>query len=1021
MSKWPGEDSFEAQLSSLSRASGSKLNAIGKLAVQNIKFYKHVVHSFLKFLKRTHSTKQQLLAMYVVDAILRHAKSKGNKNPFTERFETHLPAAFSKAIDTIDEDDKPRIARLFSLWEDKEWFSPEFLAAMREALGDVESDGLVPPAAEKESDDEETSQITGFGTASDNRTKPPLLAHFPPVADPVTVPRSTTPPGSPPPSPPPPYEREHGSTRTPQVLSLAFPTPARDVAPARDLDVGSSRSLSPQRASVRGPAIDYGVDFDYSDDEDDDTAGRIRRQDERLEEQRRRRLADVAAVKTEPQEAPPKPTSAQPIGQPRPVEQSQPSRGETSDYSARPMKREARPISPVGQPDWHPPAHPQEGRSRIEGPREVNHWEERGRGMPPPQGFNVPPRELNNIPTSNSGFPGTGEDMFQMMNAERRARMDTERVDRDKMERMVRDPMETGRIPRGQAERGGRMARDYEGHVPEPRNGRFDDGGQARFQMERGRSERGYDGREEGQGPPFKRSRMDGPPRPLSPHHPQMGRPQKGTPNDFNRESTNPSSDSVHPTIKKYRNFEGDIPGFVVCSDQKFVPPGQTRVLSTVLFVAGTDGSEGDKRILEDWFGPFDMFMVTMTQQIAFITMRTRKGCLAAKETLDGKSFGSKGYPLRVLWAKGRGLLKDNFRKDTGESLVPTEDVEVLGLMSEFDPTVGPFTGIPSSVVQGKTHTMQKHKPCFRFAEGSCLRGDKCFFSHEGELGGFQKRPCFKFQQTGTCTFGETCNFSHDPEAKPAVDIGGGGGARGGGRGGPGRRMGGPLPRMGGVEGGGGPPPPPPFPSDSPRPPFQSPGPPPGAVVGNFNTGAPPDREGGKGRGEEFRREGRFGGREGPPGGQEWMGNQVMPPGQERVGNRDFPPSQERRMGNRISPGRTDWGAGNNGPGGKVDRGERPDRGFGRDSSNRGADRRTDRNVGERRSGQGGFGRDDRGERGHVEEGARKGRWPDSPSGHSSHRSASPRFPQSPSGSGRDRESRRSSRSQERGGDGRWR
>jgi len=119
--EWPGEKEFEKRLFALKSISGNKIQGVAKSALKNHKFYKNVVHSIEKYVKKT-KQESRLAVVYVIDAILRHSKHKFNeKDRFAERFSKRITTSFETLIDCSD-DDRKNIGRTVAKWGEKAWF-----------------------------------------------------------------------------------------------------------------------------------------------------------------------------------------------------------------------------------------------------------------------------------------------------------------------------------------------------------------------------------------------------------------------------------------------------------------------------------------------------------------------------------------------------------------------------------------------------------------------------------------------------------------------------------------------------------------------------------------------------------------------------------------------------------------------------------------------------------------------------------------------------------------------------------
>lgn len=123
---WDRQEEFDALLHQIS-ASKDKISAVRKMAMQNTKNYKFVVHSIEKFARKCPDTKR-LPLFYAIDAICQASKRElGEKDVYTPRFARNIETLFAKLID-CPAPDRERIGRTLGLWKEREWFTPEILA-----------------------------------------------------------------------------------------------------------------------------------------------------------------------------------------------------------------------------------------------------------------------------------------------------------------------------------------------------------------------------------------------------------------------------------------------------------------------------------------------------------------------------------------------------------------------------------------------------------------------------------------------------------------------------------------------------------------------------------------------------------------------------------------------------------------------------------------------------------------------------------------------------------------------------
>jgi len=128
-------------------------------------------------------------------------------------------------------------------------------------------------------------------------------------------------------------------------------------------------------------------------------------------------------------------------------------------------------------------------------------------------------------------------------------------------------------------------------------------------------------------------------------------------------------------------------PGFVPIRDQKDVPNGLTRVVSTTVWVGNVHmtGSEDmktiEKRFTEMGLQYGQVESVRALEGMCFIKFRTRAAAEKAKVGLQSEKLD--GVLLKTGWGRGGGIDKENWNTWTGESLVPRGDVLALGLQEE--------------------------------------------------------------------------------------------------------------------------------------------------------------------------------------------------------------------------------------------------------------------------------------------------------------------------------------------------
>ncbi|KAI9203694.1 uncharacterized protein BJ171DRAFT_509354 [Polychytrium aggregatum] len=159
----------------------SKMQAITRSALKNVKLYKNVVHAVEKFIQRC-SPELKLIGVYVVDALARAAQKIPDGEVFVGRFEEKLEN-MSNHLQYAPDRDKIKIRRTFGLWKKSQLFNAEMLANIEVAyLGGSDQDShpstgdASPPATVDTATATATATATlGIGS-SDPRVKSGAVA-----------------------------------------------------------------------------------------------------------------------------------------------------------------------------------------------------------------------------------------------------------------------------------------------------------------------------------------------------------------------------------------------------------------------------------------------------------------------------------------------------------------------------------------------------------------------------------------------------------------------------------------------------------------------------------------------------------------------------------------------------------------------------------------------------------------------------------------------------------------------------
>eukprot|EP01089_Gocevia_fonbrunei_P007291 TRINITY_DN1836_c0_g4_i2.p1 TRINITY_DN1836_c0_g4~~TRINITY_DN1836_c0_g4_i2.p1 ORF type:complete len:788 (-),score=168.91 TRINITY_DN1836_c0_g4_i2:106-2469(-) len=349
---WEGEDSFEKELKGLTNfrppISASRINAIAKLALKNIKYHKNVVHSVERFIKKCRP-EYRLASLYIIDSICRHSRTKfGDKDVYVRRFSKNLEKSFDYIFQCV-KSDQDSVRRVISLWSKNSVFPNEIIATLVDMSR--QKTGVEPPdipshirRAPEFDHGLPSSSFTSPTKKASSPTPPPIFhdspppsSHLPPLpspsvastyaqslsiapSQPIAPSQSMPPSQSIPPSQPQTYPTD------PTLLAnynYSFPYYNYAVPSytdkSRDPRLSSAQENSPNNSPYMGPGTGSsgttgnlgGVSgnypptsappgqpaaaqsvadlymFDYGDDEDDET---------RIAEQKRRRLEEERKV-----------------------------------------------------------------------------------------------------------------------------------------------------------------------------------------------------------------------------------------------------------------------------------------------------------------------------------------------------------------------------------------------------------------------------------------------------------------------------------------------------------------------------------------------------------------------------------------------------------------------------------------------------------------------------------------------------------------------------------------------------
>eukprot|EP01083_Nonionella_stella_P243053 847270_1 len=227
---------------------------------------------------------------------------------------------------------------------------------------------------------------------------------------------------------------------------------------------------------------------------------------------------------------------------------------------------------------------------------------------------------------------------------------------------------------------------------------------------------------------------------------------------------------------------DGKLPGYVLVNYQTSIPPGYTRVLSTILFVGGIGPSTRPRDLIElfDEFGPMirnpivlvkseNVPGVTPHNAIAFIHFTWRKSCMQAIYRLHDTRWN--GRMINVRYGKPSNVHPNQVNFQTGEMVLQSKFVpkDVLRHNGKG------MTALTSWALHGGQIEMVPML-CAAFMESSCHFGEKCNNIHDvgrrEEVQDAIKRKrgrfvCW-FDLTTSCRAGNSCTRIH---LKPDVHI----------------------------------------------------------------------------------------------------------------------------------------------------------------------------------------------------------------------------------------------------------
>lgn len=105
--------------------SKQKMMKITKLAIKNMKLYKHIVLSVEKYISRCPNS-SKLSSLYVIDAIVRQSIHRlKDKDVYAARFARNFNQTFQYIFHSVPTHDKPKIVRVLNLWQRNGVFSAE--------------------------------------------------------------------------------------------------------------------------------------------------------------------------------------------------------------------------------------------------------------------------------------------------------------------------------------------------------------------------------------------------------------------------------------------------------------------------------------------------------------------------------------------------------------------------------------------------------------------------------------------------------------------------------------------------------------------------------------------------------------------------------------------------------------------------------------------------------------------------------------------------------------------------------
>jgi len=117
-----------------------------------------------------------------------------------------------------------------------------------------------------------------------------------------------------------------------------------------------------------------------------------------------------------------------------------------------------------------------------------------------------------------------------------------------------------------------------------------------------------------------------------------------------------------------FRRRPNQHPGWVVIKDQRQVPAGFQRVLSTTLWIGNLMVQPGTQMELENIFQDPGLDSVTVKRGMAFVRFNTRQ----AAERARSRSQGAPSLQAtKIGWGKGQAIQADRFDRKSGEALVP--------------------------------------------------------------------------------------------------------------------------------------------------------------------------------------------------------------------------------------------------------------------------------------------------------------------------------------------------------------